>query len=64
MRAARKPGIMADAAYAIFAKPARELTGNFLIDDTFLAQNGRDRLRALPGGPDAEAGSGLFRSGR
>jgi citronellol/citronellal dehydrogenase len=40
MRAARKPEIMADAAYAIFAKPARELTGNFLIDDTFLAENG------------------------
>ena len=31
---------MADAAYAVFAKPAREFTGNFLIDDTFLAENG------------------------
>ena len=40
MRAARKPEIMADAAYAVFAKPAREFTGNFLIDDTFLAENG------------------------
>jgi len=40
MRASRKPEIMADAAYAVFAKPAREFTGNFLIDDTFLAENG------------------------
>ncbi len=31
---------MADAAYAIFAKPAREFTGHFLIDDNFLAENG------------------------
>ena len=40
MRQSRKPEIMADAAYAIFSKPARELTGHFLIDDTFLAENG------------------------
>ncbi len=40
MRASRKPEIMADAAYAIFSKPARELTGRFLIDDTFLGENG------------------------
>jgi citronellol/citronellal dehydrogenase len=40
MRASRKPEIMADAAYLIFSKPAREFTGRFLIDDTFLAENG------------------------
>src|SRR5476649_418930 len=38
MRQARKPDIVADAAYAIFSAPARELTGRFLIDDTFLAE--------------------------
>jgi citronellol/citronellal dehydrogenase len=37
---ARKPEIVADAAYALFAKPAREFTGRFLIDDSFLAENG------------------------
>src|ERR1700758_4166671 len=37
---ARKPDIMADAAYAIFNTPARDFTGNFLIDDNFLAANG------------------------
>ena len=51
MRSARKPEIMADAAYAIFAKPARGFTGNFLIDDTFMAENGVadfDRYRVDP----------------
>jgi citronellol/citronellal dehydrogenase len=39
MRRSRKPEIMADAAYAIFQKDAR-FTGNFLIDDRFLASEG------------------------
>ena len=40
VRASRKPEILADAAYLIFSKPSREFTGNFLIDDTFLAAEG------------------------
>jgi citronellol/citronellal dehydrogenase len=40
MRQARKPEIVADAAYAIFCTPARQLTGRFLIDDNFLAERG------------------------
>jgi len=40
MRMSRTPEIMADAAYLIFQKPARSFTGNFLIDDTFLAAEG------------------------
>jgi citronellol/citronellal dehydrogenase len=36
----RKPDIMADAAYAIFCKPARTFSGNFLIDDSFLHAEG------------------------
>jgi citronellol/citronellal dehydrogenase len=40
MRASRKPEILADAAYLIFNKPAREFSGNFLIDDTFLISEG------------------------
>jgi citronellol/citronellal dehydrogenase len=40
MRRCRTPDILADAAHAIFSKPAGEFTGNFLIDDTFLAENG------------------------
>jgi citronellol/citronellal dehydrogenase len=40
MRASRRPEIIADAAHAIFCKPAATFTGNFLIDDTFLAGEG------------------------
>jgi citronellol/citronellal dehydrogenase len=40
VQASRTPEIIADAAYAIFGKPSREFTGQFLIDDTFLAGEG------------------------
>jgi citronellol/citronellal dehydrogenase len=40
MRRCRTTDIMADAAHAIFSKPAREFSGNFLIDDTFLYGEG------------------------
>ena len=40
MKACRTPEIMADAAHAIFEKPSREFTGNFLIDDSFLYGEG------------------------
>ncbi|HEX2560581.1 NAD(P)-dependent oxidoreductase [Phenylobacterium sp.] len=40
MKGCRKPEIMSDAAYAVFNKPAREFSGNFLIDDTFLYGEG------------------------
>ncbi|HEX4408990.1 MAG TPA: NAD(P)-dependent oxidoreductase [Xanthobacteraceae bacterium] len=40
MRKARTPDILADAAYTIFAKPSREFTGHFFIDDNFLASEG------------------------
>ena len=54
MRMSRTPAIMADAAYAIFRKPAATFTGHFLIDDTFLAGEGVtdfERYRAVPGEP-------------
>jgi citronellol/citronellal dehydrogenase len=40
MRMSRSPEIMADAAYLVFQKPAKSFTGNFLIDDSFLAGEG------------------------
>ena len=40
MKSCRTPEIMADAAHAIFEKPSREFTGNFLIDDSFLYEEG------------------------
>ena len=50
MRMSRTPEILSDAAYAIFNKP-KTFTGNFLIDDTFLAGEGVtdfDKYRADP----------------
>ena len=40
MRHCRTVDILSDAAHMIFEKNAREFSGNFLIDDTFLAANG------------------------
>jgi citronellol/citronellal dehydrogenase len=54
MRRCRTPQIMADAAYAVFNKPARAFTGNFLIDDSFLYAEGVrdfDQYRVDPGQP-------------
>jgi citronellol/citronellal dehydrogenase len=54
MRRSRTSDILADAACRIFAKPAKSFTGNFLIDDTFLAAEGVtdfDRYRVDPREP-------------
>jgi citronellol/citronellal dehydrogenase len=53
MRRSRKPEILAEAACRIFAKP-KTFTGNFLIDDTFLAAEGIhdfDQYRVDPSQP-------------
>ena len=54
MRRSRTPEILADAACRVFAKPAKSFTGQFLIDDTFLAAEGVtdfDRYRVDPREP-------------
>jgi citronellol/citronellal dehydrogenase len=54
MRHCRTPEIMADAAYAIFSKPARTCTGNFFIDDVLLYGEGErdfDKYRVDPSRP-------------
>ncbi len=51
MQRSRTPDILADAATRIFEKPSREFSGNFLIDDTFLAGEGVtdfDKYRVNP----------------
>ena len=53
MRMSRTPDIVAEAAYRIFQKP-KGFSGNFLIDDTFLAGEGVidfDRYRVDPSQP-------------
>ena len=47
MNMSRTPAILADAAYRIFNKP-KTFTGNFIIDDTFLAPGRRHRFRPVP----------------
>jgi len=54
MRRSRSSDILADAACRIFLKPARSFSGNFLIDDTFLAGEGVtdfERYRVDPSEP-------------
>ena len=53
MRRSRKPEIVADAAYVILNRPARECTGQFFIDDTVLWEAGVrdfDTYSVEPGG--------------
>ena len=53
MRRSRKPAILAEAACRVFQKP-KTFTGNFLIDDTFLAGEGIrdfDQYRVDPSHP-------------
>jgi citronellol/citronellal dehydrogenase len=54
MAMSRTPDILADAAVSIFQKPAKTFTGNFLIDDNYLAGEGVtdfDKYRADPSQP-------------
>jgi citronellol/citronellal dehydrogenase len=55
MARARTPEIYADSAYEVLVKPAREYTGQALIDDEVLAAAGvtdLERYRAAPGDED------------
>ncbi|WP_028081480.1 SDR family oxidoreductase [Solimonas soli] len=63
MKVSRKPEIMADAAYVILNKPAREFTGNFCIDDIVLHGSGvRDfsQYAAVPGTPESQLAPDFF----
>jgi citronellol/citronellal dehydrogenase len=52
---ARKPDIVADAAHAIFTRPARACTGNFFIDALVLREEGVEDLAAYAVDPSREA---------
>jgi citronellol/citronellal dehydrogenase len=60
MRMSRTPEIMADAACVIFQKPATTFTGNFLIDDTFLASEGITDFEKYRVDPDEPLASTFF----
>lgn len=51
LRQSRRPEILADAAHAILCRPSRSYTGNFVLDDDVLAEEGVvdfDRYRNDP----------------
>jgi citronellol/citronellal dehydrogenase len=52
---ARRPEIVADAAYAILTKPSRECTGNTFVDDDVLAAEGITDLSVYRYGDGTEA---------
>ena len=54
MRRSRSPEIMADAAAAVLARPSREATGNFYIDDEVLAEEGVTDLSPYGEGTDLQ----------
>jgi citronellol/citronellal dehydrogenase len=60
VRRARKPDIVADAAYAVFAQSSRDFTGHFLIDDSFLAQNGVSDFASYRVDPTQPLGKDFF----
>jgi citronellol/citronellal dehydrogenase len=60
-QATRSPEIMADAAYVILSKPARECTGNFFIDEALLRAEGvTDFARYAAGATDGPYAPDFF----
>ena len=57
---ARKPEIMADAAYEIVTRDSRACTGNFFIDDDVLTEAGVTDLSQYAVQPGAKLGGDLF----
>lgn len=60
LRKCRKPEIMADAAYAIFQRPARQCSGNFFIDDSLLYDSGVRDFTQYKVDPNAGWRPGMF----
>ena len=57
----RTPEIMADAAHAILARPSRECTGNFFIDEEVLRAEGvSDFSRYAPSGREGPLQADFF----
>ena len=60
MRHSRKPEILADAAYEIFIRPAKENTGQFFIDDEVLEAAGKADLSEYAYVADAQLQRDIF----
>jgi citronellol/citronellal dehydrogenase len=60
IRGCRKPEIVADAARAILVKPAKDFTGNFLIDEDLLRSEGTTDFERYAVEPGQELVSDFF----
>jgi citronellol/citronellal dehydrogenase len=60
LKASREPAIMADAAYAIFNRDARQATGNFFIDEAVLREEGVTDFERYAVTPGARLYTDLF----
>lgn len=60
IRRSRKPEIIADAAWFILTRPAREFTGNFCVDDEVLEAAGITDLTGYAVDPDVELAPDFF----
>jgi len=60
MQRTRKPAIMADAAYEVLRRDARQCTGNFFIDDEVLAEAGITDLSPYGFGGDGKIDLDIF----
>ena len=60
LRRCRTVDIMADAAYVILTRPAREVTGQFLIDDTVLYEAGERDFDKYRVDPTCDLGTGDY----
>lgn len=60
IRRSRKPEIIADAAWFILTRPAREFTGNFCVDDEVLEAAGITGLTGYAVDPDVELAPDFF----
>lgn len=60
LQASRKPDIMADAAYEVLIRDAREATGNFYIDEDVLREAGMKDFSGYSLNPGVEPFKDLF----
>jgi len=60
LRRCRTVDIMADAAYVILTRPSREMTGQFLIDDTVLWEAGERDFDKYRVDPTCDLGTGDY----
>lgn len=63
MKRSRRPEIMADAAHAIFRRDARRYTGNFVLDEEVLREEGMSDFDAYRNDPNEELAIDLFVEG-